>query len=308
MAHKITVIHGLSNKPEKETLAGWYEAAIREGLAKNCGVRDAEFDLVMCYWADLLYKNTQHQDKNFDFDSLYNNQPYVEARPGALKEYKQSWLDTARASVTEVGGAVAENVRGYVGLDSLMGWIVERTMRDLDFYYDRNRRILGRDGQPKEARRVLMDELTNTLLPLKDERIMLIAHSMGTIISYDVLRDIGRRDRTFAVPHFVPIGSPLGMPHVKANIHRERSYSTIPVRTPTVVTERWVNYADRSDPVAIDTHLRDDFGPNDAGKQVEDDMVLNDYLSPSGEKSAHKSYGYLRTPELSRHVKDFLGS
>jgi esterase/lipase superfamily enzyme len=47
---------------------------------------------------------------------------------------------------------------------------------------------------------------------------MLIAHSMGTIISYDVLRDLGQEDPSFKVPHFATIGSPLDLPHVKAKI------------------------------------------------------------------------------------------
>ena len=106
---------------------------------------------------------------------------------------------------------------------------------------------------------------------------------------------------------FVTIGSPLGMPHVKANIHGERSYADSPVRTPTVVTEGWVNYADRGDPVAVDTHLRDDFTSNSVGVRVQDDLVVNDYVSPIGDKNSHKSYGYLRTPEISRLIKQFLG-
>jgi hypothetical protein len=36
--------------------------------------------------------------------------------------------------------------------------------------------------------------------------------------------------------------------------------------------------------------------------QVRDDLVLNDYES----STLHKSYGYLRTPELSEHVRAFL--
>ena len=73
-----------------------------------------------------------------------------------------------------------------------------------------------------------------------------------------------------------------------------------------MVTERWVNYADRRDPVTIDTHLRDDFGENDLHVRVEDDLVINDYVSPKGDRNSHKSYGYLRTPELSEHIRDFL--
>ena len=308
MTHVIVVIHGLANKPDRQTLSQWYEAALREGLAKNCGVHNAEFEFVMAYWADLLYKYPQHQDSAFDFDSLYNNQPYTPAAPGALKKYRDSWLDDARAAVLGAGGVALDAVRGYVGLNAVADWILEQKLKDLAYYYDRNRRIRGRDGQLLEARRVLMDELMNTLLPLKGRRLMLIAHSMGSIISYDVLRDLGRRDRAFQVPHFVTIGSPLGMPHVKANIYKERSYTRVPVRTPTVVTEKWVNYADRRDPVAIDVHLRDDFGTNDAGIQVEDDLVINDYVSPLDERNSHKSYGYLRTPELSEHIRDFLRS
>lgn len=59
--------------------------------------------------------------------------------------------------------------------------------------------------------------------------------------------------------------------------------------------------------MAVDTHLRDDIGPNSVGIRVEDDLVINDYISPSGEKNRHKSYGYLRTPELSRLINQFLG-
>ena len=138
---------------------------------------------------------------------------------------------------------------------------------------------------------------------------MLIAHSMGTIIAYDVLRDIGQEDPAFEIAHFVTIGSPLGLPHVKAKIIEERDYDgqgRERVRTPSVVSAKWVNYADRKDPVALDTYLSDDYGPNAKEIQVEDDLVMNGYLSPKGEPNHHKSYGYLRTPELSEHIRDFL--
>lgn len=225
-----------------------------------------------------------------------------------MHNYKEGWLDDARAAISSTGGAALDRVREYIGVGSMVDCILDRKLKDLAYYYDANRRLRGKDGQAKQAHRVFMDELTNALLPLTGRQLMLIAHSMGTIISYDALRDLGRRDRGFPVHHYVPIGAPMGMPHVKANIHRERSYAREPVRTPTVVTERWANYADRRDPVAIDTHLMDDFGENDAGVRVEeDDMVMNDYVGPKGERDGHKSYGYLRTPELSEHIRDFLG-
>jgi len=110
---------------------------------------------------------------------------------------------------------------------------------------------------------------------------------------------------------FAIIGSPLGLPHVKAKIIQKRNYDgprNKRVRTPTIVTTRWTNYADRRDKVALDTHLCDDLGSNKNDIRVRDDLISNSYLSPPGEPNYHKSYGYLRTPELSKHIKSFLWS
>ena len=105
------------------------------------------------------------------------------------------------------------------------------------------------------------------------------------------------------------IGSPLGLPHVKSKIVSERAYDgkgRERVRTPSVVTKSWKNYADRKDPVALDVHLSDDFQGNRNGIRVEDDLVLNGYTSPAGDANHHKSYGYLRTPEMSEQIEAFL--
>ena len=89
---------------------------------------------------------------------------------------------------------------------------------------------------------------------------MLIAHSMGSIIAYDVLRDLGRELTGMQVDHLVTIGSPLGMPYVLYKIRQENAS----IRTPSIV-RRWTNLADRRDPIAVDVHLADEFEPNDRG-------------------------------------------
>ena len=84
------------------------------------------------------------------------------------------------------------------------------------------------------------------------------------------------------MPHFVTIGSPLVLPHVKARIKDERKgYSKkIPVRTPSVVSKDWKHFVDRKNPVALDVHLSDDYGVNRRSVAVIDDLVYNDYVSP----------------------------
>ncbi|MFQ5769376.1 MAG: hypothetical protein ACE5HX_02490 [bacterium] len=90
-------------------------------------------------------------------------------------------------------------------------------------------------------------------------------------------------------------------------IIKERDYDP-GVRSPSIVTKSWVNFADKKDPVAFDTHLGDDYGANKNGIKVADDLVANDYQAPgkNQDRNHHKSYGYLRTPELSKHIEEFL--
>lgn len=127
-------------------------------------------------------------------------------------------------------------------------------------------------------------------------RIMVVSHSMGTIIAYDVLRKLGKDTPSFSIEHFVTLGSPLGLSHVKYMIKKENQL----VRTPSLV-KKWSNLADRRDPVALDTHLSDDYEANDYDVKVTDELVLNDWGSIN-----HKSYGYLRTPEFTDLLKKFI--
>ena len=312
MSSIIVGIHGLANKPPRAALARYWRQSIAEGLRKNCKIPQPRFKLQMVYWADLLYKSPLHDDALFDFDELYNQEPYT-ACTKKLTTYEEGFLDGVRARASALVGASVDFTKQQFGMDRLADWVIGKALKDLAFYYDKSRKI-GDRSKPRQkvlARKVLQDELRNALPPSKDNRIMLIAHSMGSIIAYDVLRDIGQEGTDFQIGHFVTIGSPLGLPHVKAKIVQERAYAGTKrkrLRTPTVVTESWVNYADRRDPVALDTHLRDDFGENAKSVRVKDDLIVNSYRSPAGEASYHKSYGYLRAPELSKHIAEFISS
>lgn len=300
-------IHGLANKPPKEQLADWWKWSLAEGLEKNEGVGDPRFEYKMVYWADLLYKHRMHDDEKFSFDKLYNNQPYVEAKEGALKEYRATFVDRLRAGALDLVGDAADLLKRHANITHFADWALGLVLKDLAFYYDDKREIANRAGRMESAKKVLKDELKNAILEEKGKEIILIAHSMGSIIAYDALRDLGRSDPDLKVPYFITIGSPLGLPHVKFKIIEERGYDPR-VRTPSVVTKDWVNYADKDDKVSIDIHLKDDYIENKHGVRVHDDLVANDYVGPGegGSSNPHKSYGYLRTPELSKYIKNLL--
>ncbi len=298
-------IHGLSNKPDVSVLTSWWKNSIAEGLRVNQGMASPEFDFKMVYWADLLYKYAMHDDDAFRFDRLYNAEPYYPAEPEALKEYRTSWFDQIRAGAFDLVGTAIDRLKEQ-GFTALGDWALGRMLRDLSFYYEDDREIKARDGSFGLARTVLRDELRAALLAEQGKDVLLIAHSMGSIIAYDVLRELGRSHPDMQISQFVTIGSPLGLPHVKAKIVKIYDYDPR-VRTPSIVTKSWVNFADKDDPVAADIHLRDDYLENARGIRVEDDLVSNDYRGPeSGKANPHKSYGYLRAPELSRHIARFI--
>ena len=76
--------------------------------------------------------------------------------------------------------------------------------------------------------------------------------------------------------------------------------------TPPGVTNKWYNLADIMDKVALNYKLSDDFIQNIAGVAPEDFLVINNFET-DGVKNPHKSFGYLRTPEFSEILNDFIG-
>ena len=274
MSHILIGIHGLSNKPAPDVLAAGWEDAIREGLLKNERIDGARISFSSVYWADVMY---ERHDENPDL--------YKPAAEGALKTYDESWLDSVKAGIFDWGGDILDTMKKSFGFDRTADEVLERKLRDLSRYYS-----------DSSIRETLRGRLRDEILQHQDKRIKILSHSMGTIIAYDVLRGIGKDHPRLIIDHFVTLGSPLGLPHVKAQIAQENPL----VRTPSVV-QKWSNFADKRDPVALDVNLSGDYAPNGKGVKVEDDLVANDWGGIH-----HKSYGYLRTPEVSKMIRNFI--
>jgi pimeloyl-ACP methyl ester carboxylesterase len=238
-----------------------------------------KFDLV--YWANANYPGPLHPD----------SEPYIRTpRNQPIKTYRDGWLDQARAYVGDIPGDIIQKGKAWFGLDPVTEAVLKKKLTDLHKYYTE-----------KDNRKKLRTSLKDALVAHRDKRIVLIAHSMGSIIAYDALRELGQTDISFRVEHLITIGSPLGLPTVAAEMSREWQF----LRTPSVV-KRWSNLSDRRDPVAFDTHLGDDYEANDEGVRVEDDLILNNYVAKDGKANYHKIYGYLRCPEMSERVRSIL--
>ena len=139
------------------------------------------------------------------------------------------------------------------------------------------------------------------------DRVLLIGHSMGSVIAYDSLWELDHLEGLQRCADcFLTIGSPLGMHYVQRRLiglghSRPRIY-------PQNI-RRWVNIAARGDLVALDPTLSDDFGGMVRHKVVESitdmtDGVYNHYRDSRG-LNVHKSYGYLVNPHVARVITDW---
>ena len=130
----------------------------------------------------------------------------------------------------------------------------------------------------------------------------MIAHSMGSIIVYDALRHFSNE---ISVEILVTIGSPLGQRYVVNKIKSESSKNYESLFIPDNIIRGWYNFADEEDQVAINPELSKIYKENSRGVKISDIKVQNNY-EYSGIRNPHKSYGYLRTPELSDVLNSFL--
>lgn len=274
-------IHGLANKPPADEKTRWWKAAIAEGLVRNEGLTDPDFLFEFVYWADLRYDAPLSEDDNRE-----PYRPYDGAGPLPGGE------EAPAATVKDVLAPVYEGIdriEDATGVTLVDDFILEHRFDDLWHYHAEQG--FARGVQARLIRR---------LRTYRRHRILLVAHSMGSVVAYDALRLLECEDPTLRVEHLVTAGSPLGLAKVKLKFEAEHGA----LRVPNNVAA-WTNLADGDDVVAIMGALDADYGPSDHGVRVTDQRVVNGYRRPDGEPNRHKSYGYLRTPEFSRVARAY---
>lgn len=136
------------------------------------------------------------------------------------------------------------------------------------------------------------DEVNKLVRPVfeDDEPAIVVAHSLGTIVSYSLLREFAKKGRPRQSPLLLTLGSPLGIDSVRKGFAKPRT-------RPDKV-QRWLNAADPEDFVALHPTLdKDRFG---AGIENITD-VENGYDDP------HSIVGYLSDVRVARAIADAIG-
>ncbi|MFY0690080.1 MAG: hypothetical protein JXQ90_23105 [Cyclobacteriaceae bacterium] len=303
MKKVIIGIHGLGNKPSKRVLTNYWKKSMQEGLSKvDEGLVLPDFRMV--YWADVFNDAFLSRRKRLPDDPYYLDEPYVRSMPGMVSDdqtLRQKVLDYLNVQLNQV--FLNEDLT--LNYSFLTDLILKKYFIELSAYfhetcYDENKiECMAKDLIRRRAVRMLRK--------YEGYSIMLVGHSMGSIVAFDVL--------SFLVPEIqintlVTIGSPLGLPIVISKIAAEqkvRSNKEAIMKTPPGVVRHWFNYSDLTDKIAFNYKLSDDFRSNAHRVGPKDELVVNDYMI-EGERNPHKSFGYLRTPAFAKMLRDFIMS
>jgi hypothetical protein len=150
---------------------------------------------------------------------------------------------------------------------------------------------------------------------LNGDDVCLLSHSMGCMVSYDVLwkfsqmseyRDV--QDSKRRISKWITLGNPLGEPGVRKNLYDADEPDD--GRYPKNIIKGWVNLSAQDDFICHDSTVKDDFKEMKKWGYVEsisDRKIYNFWL---GRKTSnpHKFYGYLDNPYVAREVADWANT
>jgi hypothetical protein len=264
----IVFSHGLDNKPEQDYLCKLWKRKLAhdDGLDIDaCGVEST-----LNYWADVLYASpdtnlaayeSAASDLAIEGAADLRNMPHKDDE--RIRQLARK-LDVDPDTVEENQPTAAEVAAVREELVPVPAWLRKRIMarfvRDAHHYFF-NQEVTPRPNERFFVRDELRARFMNTLRAGANKGpLVVVCHSMGTIIAYDCLRHEPDCPR---IDGLMTIGSPLGIDEVQLffpNWSRVDSFPSEKLNGP------WVNVYDRLDVVC---------GP--------DPLIANDYMR-GGEK------------------------
>lgn len=311
MAKHLFLIHGRSFKPSRRNLRSLWLNALQHGVERDFGGEVAK-----------KYKSIR---KSFIyFGDLSNNFLKEDGQKYKALEDLKSRKDTLQALKAMqrkefIGNTGKRNYSNLEGKNSLKEALADFFSFPFDFFRLSEHLItavapdMSEYWNPdSEFGSNLRKTLTNPLATAlgKKEDIMLIGHSLGTIISYDCLWKFShygeyQRISDRKISTFISLGSPLGNETIRRNLKGSRAKG--PRKYPQNIL-RWENVAAEDDYICHDENLANDFR-NMRGwglvRSINDHRIYN-LAVRKGKSNPHHGVGYLIHPTVSRLVADWV--
>jgi len=288
----IVYIPGLKSKPEESLHKAQLVACLREGIrrvdeqtANEIFSRDA-FHLVS--WTYDFYG--EHRDIQLDMadiESLLMKEGPSEDDilvATSLRRRLVRWIfQTADYLPFLIPSVATEEVQVH--------------LRDFGRY------VRNEDGVAEAAREKLKSVLRKARQD--DRAVLLLAHSMGSVIAYDSLWQLSQEEHSNTrVSLLLTTGSPLGQNIIQRHLFGSDRGTT--EKYPSNI-EEWINLAAVGELTAIDRELKNDFGEMiELGlvSTIDDRDVFN-YYHMHGSLNVHVEYGYLINEVTARVISEW---
>jgi len=315
-------VHGLASKPPKEKLHELWARAFIENLSIDRSeigdyLRQHPEAMVSAYWANCI---PDHIEDSAAYVRAVSKRvdAVIEARKSEKNNlhFSKGGLDRNKKAVKRFGISLVNALSRALRVKDD---VIENNLREVRLYKN-DQYIADRIRAPLES--ALREAWT------AGKEVVLISHSMGTFISYDVLwrfshrsEDCYRSYRKYRVKQLITMGSPLGDETLRTFMLTDRWKNAVKEKRaedrnryfPLNIDE-WYNFSALGDVVCHDSTLDDDFFRvmKEAVSRYKTvpfrDYVslYNPYTSAAGEENPHKSFGYLIQPKLSQKVLEII--
>ena len=305
MAKTIIFVHGRSFKPQKAALRRLWFDAIRSGIKRD---RPGMLKAFRSTTKEFAYYGDLSNDFLFLDGRQYDEEADVADRKTSLKllkVYKQNQFTKTNYKKlhgkTALKEFFADALAGPAFLTGLGGVAIKSVAPDMAEYWNLDSKF------GSEVR----EEMTEPLLKAmnRNDKIMVVAHSLGTIVAYDTFWKFSRMGEYRAyfnkkIDLFVTLGSPLADETVKR--HLRGAGATNERRYPGNVKE-WVNVAAEDDYISHDQRVRNDYKDmRKLGSRIRDTRRIYNLAVRYGDSNPHSSLGYLTHPTVVKLISDWI--
>lgn len=255
---RILYVHGIRSKPPADEYRAEWDAALRRGGY----VPDIETRLL--YWADIR-------------DGL-TPQALAAARKHAASRKTRPFARVRPQTNSLLGKLIALALHAA---DPVIRRITRDLWEDVYFYF-----YGETDGTPIRA--AILDRMGDALASFRPH--LIIAHSWGSVISYDYLTNRGAGAECEGL---ITLGSPLGNDWVQEHLG-------VTAYPPGV--RRWLNVFDAMDPATWpDRRISNDL-PGPHGEHLIRDVEIPSVYDAEGKRNAHSWYGYLISEPVQNEI------
>jgi hypothetical protein len=286
---RLVMVHGRSQGGIDETKLkkGWLDA-LAYGLARSNKKLPTETTIEFPYYGDLLAQLVQQTSTPLTEDIKVKG---PNPDPGADPAFRGEVIGDFAAALGINEADVQRELQGPTEKGPGNWEWVQATMRAIDRIPGVNSRVIDfftRDvfvylTFPGVRREI--DKLIDAAIGA--EPCVVLAHSLGTIVAYNVLR---QRTGGFKCPRFVTVGSPLGVKAIKRSLD-------MPLRSPACVGN-WFNAFDERDFVALVALDQRNFKVTPGIENKNDVRNFTD--------NRHGIEGYLADPVVAAKIVEYL--